>query len=355
MLNRVLDVFTRNGAQHIDPDILQPADLLLNVYGEDLRGRAFVVNDYQVENFCLRPDFTVPIARAYLAGNKARMYCYAGPVFRRDKTNAKLPREKIQAGIEVYQNGADADAHALRGCLDALEQAGATDVKIRIGDLNILFAILEAMDMPTAIRNRLKRHVWRPTYFIKLLEGLNQTTGQNDLQKQAFFKSFGRMDYPSAELAVQHILSLSNTVHQGTRSTADIAARFVALSREADHRPLDKVYVEVIKKFMAINCPAEEAVDRIALLTRDAGLDIRQPLENFMHRLQLIGRACRFSAHFGRSLEYYDGFVFDCEVRKQIVAGGGRYDKLFERLGSTEPVYAVGGAVHATDLEELLV
>ena len=46
----------------------------------------------------------------------------------------------------------------------------------------------------------------------------------------------------------------------------------------------------------------------------------------------------RFTAHFGRNMEYYTGFVFELWARDSEgpvqVAGGGRYDTLMEILGA---------------------
>ena len=39
------DQFVTAGAQVVDPPVLQPADLLLDLYGEDIRGRAYVTSD----------------------------------------------------------------------------------------------------------------------------------------------------------------------------------------------------------------------------------------------------------------------------------------------------------------------
>ena len=57
----------------------------------------------------------------------------------------------------------------------------------------------------------------------------------------------------------------------------------------------------------------------------------------------------RFSTSFGRGLDYYTGFVFELhdpagKTDGPLVAGG-RYDALLTRLGSPEPIPAVGFAV----------
>ena len=70
----------------------------------------------------------------------------------------------------------------------------------------------------------------------------------------------------------------------------------------------------------------------------------RRALEAFERRLELLDggrRRCRsaeFSAEFGRTLEYYTGFVFEI-VSPALgppspVAGGGRYDRLMKAVGA---------------------
>jgi ATP phosphoribosyltransferase regulatory subunit len=58
----------------------------------------------------------------------------------------------------------------------------------------------------------------------------------------------------------------------------------------------------------------------------------------------------RFVAHFGRSLEYYTGFVFELWTRAGEVAGGGRYDTLLESLGAPRGTTAIGCAIRTERL-----
>jgi ATP phosphoribosyltransferase regulatory subunit len=57
----------------------------------------------------------------------------------------------------------------------------------------------------------------------------------------------------------------------------------------------------------------------------------------------------RFSAGFGRNLDYYTGFVFEIRDAKlpdaKPLVGGGRYDRLLGRLGATREVPAVGCSI----------
>ena len=60
-----MGVLGSTGAMRVEPAALQPADVLLDLYGEDIRARAFVTRDEGAE-MMLRPDFTVPIVRLHM-------------------------------------------------------------------------------------------------------------------------------------------------------------------------------------------------------------------------------------------------------------------------------------------------
>lgn len=89
-------------------------------------------------------------------------------------------------------------------------------------------------------------------------------------------------------------------------------------------------------------------------------VDLGEALDAYDHRLKLLVDAgldpgeIEFSAEFGRSLEYYTGFVFEIVVpalgKGSPVAGGGRYDGLLKAVGAPEPVPAVGSAIHTERL-----
>ena len=86
----------------MEPAALQPADVLLDLYGEDIRARAFVTADDGAE-LMLRPDFTLPIVRLHMeAGAEPARYVYCGPVWRRQEFGSDRPREYLQAGFEIF-------------------------------------------------------------------------------------------------------------------------------------------------------------------------------------------------------------------------------------------------------------
>lgn len=116
----------------------------------------------------------------------------------------------------------------------------------------------------------------------------------------------------------------------------------------------------LIEGYIGVNAPARAAGARVKDLMRDTGVDISPALESYHKRLQLLAdlgvdvTRAEFSAEFGRSLEYYTGFVFEILVpdlgKRSPVAGGGRYDGLMRMCGAPADVAAVGGAIHTERL-----
>ena len=120
-------IFEATGAEVVEMDFLQISNLLLDLYGEDIRGRAFITNDPVYGEMMLRPDFTIPIVEQHMANNVSpARYTYCGKVFRRQEEFPDRPREFMQVGYEIFDgaNPAKADAEvfslvndALSGCL----------------------------------------------------------------------------------------------------------------------------------------------------------------------------------------------------------------------------------------------
>ncbi len=63
---RLRDLFAAKGAQVFKADVLQSAGTLLDLYGEDIRARAYVTSDPLRGEMVLRPDFTVPVVQMHM-------------------------------------------------------------------------------------------------------------------------------------------------------------------------------------------------------------------------------------------------------------------------------------------------
>src|SRR5579875_1569049 len=95
--------FEAFGGEWADVPVLQPLNLLLDLAGEAMRARLIVVQGEGGEEACLRPDFTIPIARAHIERRAAAgRYLYEGLAFRAAGHASGAPAEFLQIGAEVY-------------------------------------------------------------------------------------------------------------------------------------------------------------------------------------------------------------------------------------------------------------
>lgn len=80
---RLLAAFQDAGALPVEAPVLLPAEVLLDLYGEEIRARAFTTHDPLRGELMLRPDFTVPVVQMHMeSGAEPARYAYAGEVFR---------------------------------------------------------------------------------------------------------------------------------------------------------------------------------------------------------------------------------------------------------------------------------
>ena len=367
LARRLMGVFGRAGYERVEPAVIQPADLFLDVVGESLRARTYVFTDPDGAELCLRPDLTVPTCRLHLerhgqANTRAR-YCYSGSAFRYQPSGAGRahPREFHQAGIESFaaRDREGDDAAVLGLIIRALREAGLGDLRLHLGDLGLLAALINAVDMPERWRWRLRHQFWRPEAFhaelARLTSGRIRADAPGDL-----IARLDPADPAGAEaLVIEHLDGLGVELI-GTRSASEIAQGLLAEATDRRERPLPAETAGLIEAYVAVKAPARAAIDRLAALARSRGVDLSAGLHAFARRLDRIEQAgvstdeAEFSAEFGRDLEYYTGFVFEVVAPalgpKSPVAGGGRYDSLLGEVGAPGRVPAVGASIHTERL-----
>lgn len=365
----IAGVFTGAGYRPIAPDILQPADVFLDQYGEEIRGRTFVFTAPDGEELCLRPDLTIPACRYHLAldpsaSGEAR-YCYDGPAFRYQAggESGARPREFGQMGIEYFGGGdaARGDTEVLALAVDAVRAAGLESFTIHLGDVGLFAALVEGIAMPERWRRRLKQRFWRPRAFRALLTRLSgEARAEGSEAHRTVVDAVRGLDRDGAVAVVDRLLGEGDIPLVGGRGLDEIAARLLEQAADADEPPLPQEAVATIRDFLATRGHPRTVSAAIAGLVGDDAATLATALAAFDRRLDLIEEAgidldrCLFSAEYGRNLEYYTGFVFQIEVsgggRGGQVAGGGRYDDMLSDLGAPRRVPAVGLAIHTERL-----
>jgi ATP phosphoribosyltransferase regulatory subunit len=349
----LLTGFRAAGAEVVETAILQPAGTLLDLYGEDIRARAFTTTDPLEGEAMLRPDFTVPVVQAHMAGGaEPARYCYAGEVFRRQETDAGRPREYLQVGYEAFDRAdpAAADAEVFALIARALEPWGARPA---LGDLGLLFAAVDALATSERRRAALRRHIWRPRRFRQLMERYGDRPAAPD--RQALLDRLAT-EAPEAILAGAGPLL-------GRRTEGEIVARLEALREDAALPPIAPAEAEAIDALLSLDAPLGAAIAPV----RDLAVDLpglaaaADRLERRADALLARGHdpdALPFAPARGRSaMEYYDGFTFTFSApdRPDLgpLATGGRYDALTGILGAGRSIPAVGGVIRPGLLEAL--
>lgn len=346
---RLRDRFAAQGATAFEAPILLPAETLLDLYGEDIRARAYVTMDPLRGEQMLRPDFTVPVAEAHMAGGAgtgaAARYTYAGEVFRRQEEDPERPSEFFQAGLELFDGEApehpeqaDADVFAaLAGALAGLP------LRMVIGDTGVLMAAVEGLTASETRKAALRRHLWRPQRFRALLE-----------------RFAGLRPVPEARAALLAQLAAGQDPvaaagpQIGSRSAAEVRARLARLEAEAAEPAIPGDEVALLDQVLELKGPASEALAALTALSAEMGAlaPAAARLEARLEALAARGidlAALEFEASFGRTtLEYYDGFVFGLLAADHPdwapLASGGRYDALTRALGGRD-CPAVGGVI----------
>lgn len=340
--------FEAAGARPVEAAILQPAETLLDLYGEDIRGRAYVTSDALRGEQMLRPDFTVPVVQMHMAhGAEPARYTYAGEVFRRQEHDPDRPSEYVQVGYELFARegaaGADAEVFALIArALEGLELRAAT------GDIGLLMAAVEGLETTPMRKAALLRHIWHPRRFRALLE-----------------RFAGRVPVPPARAALlaagDPLVGMAPLI--GRRGRDEIEARIAALRADAAAPPISEREVAALERLLAVRDRAPRALERLRDLAADLP-PIGPAVERLSARLEALSRhgvaveRLDFEASYGRTtMEYYDGFVFGFYAgdRPDLppIATGGRYDALTRRLGGGAEIPAVGGVIRPGLMLEL--
>ena len=342
------------GHGRAEPPVLQPADVFLDLAGEDIRARIFLTSGAEGEELCLRPEYTIPVSRAYLASPQTGLvasFSYLGPVFRQRAGGAN---EFVQAGIESFGR-ADreaADAEILTLALEAAEVAGSGPLKVRLGDAGLFTALLSALDLPAAWVRRIRRGHMRGENLAALLAPAINGVGADHSGVLAALEG---VDKKGARALVEDLLSIAGISSVGGRSAGEIADRFLEQAAMKSSAGISADKRAVLERFLAVSGDPDKASATLRALARDARLDLTAALDAFDARLGFIAArgldvaSLAFATNFGRNLDYYTGFVFeahrpDGEPGRPVV-GGGRYDGLLRRLGAAGDIPAVGAAI----------
>lgn len=331
------------GACRAAPPLLLPAEPYFDLAGEEFGRRLLLTSDSTGGEYCLRPDFTLPIVTDYIANGVGQpaAFSYLGPIFRQREDGAA---EFDQAGIELLAqpDGDVALDQVLTFARAALSHYGVVP-QILLGGVSLFEAVLAQAEMPDAWRPRIRHRFGNVEALKRLLARLETAP---DLP---------RASQPSRDALVtdvtEQMVAAGLSLSEG-RTPEEIADRFLEQQAlDAEHVP--PATLQLLRDYLSISGPVLEALRRIEALAEKYQLMLGAPIRTLRRHLDGLGEArVTFDASFSPRLDYYTGIVF--EMRGQggtILVSGGQYDRLLERLGATAPIAASGCALWVDRLE----
>lgn len=342
-----------------EPPILQNVAIFFDS-GEDIRSRLYLTSDQSGADYCLRPEYTIPVCREYLASAAAgtpAAFSYCGPVFR---FRTDEPSECLQAGVENFgrQDCEAADAEILSLALDAVAALGQKDLHLRIGDAGLFHGLLEALDLPSQWRRRIIRSCAQD----KPVAGIFATATNGAAHDHTgVLAALEGVDRQGARALVEDLLAIAGISTVGGRTAGEIAERFLEQAALKSGSGFPGETRKLIEDFLAIEADPDKASAQMRALARSNGIDLSAVLDRFDARLGFMAArgldigAFTFATRFVRNLDYYTGFVFEgydpSLPQEKPIVGGGRYDGLLQSLGAAAPIPAVGAAIWVERLQ----
>lgn len=344
--------FAEAGAAPVEVPVLQPLALLLDLSGEAMRPRLFVVQAEGGEELAMRPDFTIPVARAHIdAGKPEGRYAYEGKAFRAAPLGSARAEEFLQIGVEIFGNGdpAESDAEVAALAWRSAAAGGRDDLAITFGDIALFGAFVDSLALAPALAVRLKRLFTRPRL---LAAELDRADLGDAARPERFVNPLEGVPEGHGASALRQLWGIAGIEPVGTRPPDEIVRR-LAERAEASRTPsLSVEEARAVRGYLAVSGAPMAAMYAIKALAGPATGSLDTALAGWSRRLaKLIERGVpedrmTFAAAFGRAFGYYDGVLF--EVRSPVLgderpaAAGGRYDGLPARLGAPSALGAVG-------------
>lgn len=299
--DRLQHIFQKWGYQRIVTSTLEWLDTL-TAGGAVQPSKVLQLRNNGESSLGLRPELTASIARAAvtrMAGNKEpQRLCYRANVFRNSSQNHHGRQlEFYQAGVELlFAGGILADAETILLLVDCLNELGAPDWTILLGEAGLTRSLLAAF--PESIRTSVRNCIANLDRIT--LEGLEL---DRDLKAQALML-FDLRGKPEAVLDKLGTLDLDNNA----QATVNQLKSLIELLNSSSEAPLP--------------------------LTLDLSL-----LQTF---------------------DYYTGIVFKAvsfqEHQSYVLAEGGRYDQLlglYDPQRKTSP--GIGFSMSIEDLHSCLL
>ena len=282
-------LFEMRGASPITMDLIQPAEPYLDTAGEALRRRIYLTRGEEGVNLCLRPDFTIPVCLHHIERREPLpcRYSYRGLVFRQPREDEGA-RELEQAGIEDLgePNLATADARALADALASCETLGVglDGIDVVLGDQGLFEAFLSALGLPDGWQRRLIRTFGEDKQLAQVMEALANPGSASLANVPDPLLELAREREEGALIrAIRERMEEAGLPPHSGRTPQEVAQRLIEKVATAEGR-LSLASIDLLKRFLAIDCPLAEAGAAVRALAEGAGLVLDRAIGFFETR-----------------------------------------------------------------------
>ncbi|KYM97540.1 Histidyl-tRNA synthetase, cytoplasmic [Cyphomyrmex costatus] len=284
VLEKIVSVFKRHGAETIDTPVFELKDVLTGKYGEDSK-LIYDLKDQGGEILALRYDLTVPFAR-YLAMSKIssiKRY-HIAKVYRRDNpaTTKGRYREFYQCDFDIagQYDPMLPDVECIRVVCEALEALNLGPYLIKVNHRSLLDGIFAACGVP---QNKFRS-------ICSSVDKLDKSPWEEVKKEMTDEKGLD-----------EHI--------------ADKVGKYVSQSGGVELIAELRKDKELMKQSVAV-----QGLDSMELLLKYCGI------------YKILDKI-KFDLSLARGLDYYTGVIYEAilcgdDVGVGSVAGGGRYDNL---------------------------
>ncbi len=283
----VLNAFSVNGYQLVQPPLLEFLDSLLSGAGNDLDLLTFKVTDqYSGRMMGIRADMTPQLSRidAHVLNKigPSRL-CYLGSVLQTADRSGFHSREPIQFGAELFgHSGPQADVEIIRLCVDVLKALGIDSVCIDLGHVGIFRALVHQ-------------------------------AGFNEQQSTDILNICLRKSWPDLQAFV-------------------------------DAHRVDEQISQIFAGLLTLEGTAEQIFPKAITLLEDCDENVKSQLNDFQSLVQLLSEylpeiECTIDFLELRGINYHTGVVFSVYSHQyaHAIAKGGRYDDIGQAFGRARP------------------
>lgn len=306
VLDKIIDVFKKHGAETIDTPVFELKEVLTGKYGEDSK-LIYDLKDQGGEILSMRYDLTVPLARYLAMGKVSSIKRYhIAKVYRRD--NPAMTKGRYR---EFYQCDFDI--------------AGAYDLMLPDAEcVKVVYEILSSLDIGDFVIKLNHR---------KLLDGMFEACGVPADKFRSICSAVDKLDKSPWEEVKKEMI---------------------------DEKGLDEATANKIGEYVRFN-GGVELVDK--LLNDEKLKNVKSAVQG-LEEMKLLLKYCgifgvshqvSFDLSLARGLDYYTGVIYEAVLKGErrskkeeetigSVAGGGRYDNLvgmFDSKGKQVPCVGV--------------